>query len=128
MAKSKIYNISSGICFMINLQYDDESEICMKNIKEKFEQLNFDIKLYNEFNDIQIFNNLNEMCKYKDAFVLYIKSYGTEGNIITSNKNKIKKADIIKLFTDQNCPDLIGKPKILIFDCYTSDNHSELFY
>lgn len=63
---------------MINLhQYDDESEICVKNVKEKFEQLYFDIKLYNEFNDIQIFTNLNEMYKYKDAFVLYIKSYGT---------------------------------------------------
>ena len=131
--------ISSGICVIIDIhKFDDGhvrfgSEISVKFIDKAFQQLGFNVKTYTDLNSIQIFNVINELieseeCKNHDAFVLYIHTHGIGESVIASDRSRIKINDIIKLFTDENCPILINKPKILIFDCCRPDDLDDEFY
>lgn len=140
MAQRNTYEISSGICTIIDIhKFNDghireNSEISVKNIKETFDQLNFVIKPYNDLKDFEIFYVIDKLIKkeennYYDAFVLYIHTHGEDECILSANRKKIKINDIIKLFTDDNChPHLIDRPKILIFDCCRPDQYDSDLY
>ena len=140
MDQRNICEISSGICTIIDIhKFNDghireNSEISVKNIKETFEQLNFEIKSYNDLKDFQILSIIDELIKkeeneYYDAFVLYVHTHGEDECILSANCKKIKINEIIKLFADDNChPNLIDKPKILFFDCCRPDQYDNDMY
>ena len=114
--------ISSGFCTIIDIhKFDDGhvrfgSEISVNYIKETFQQLDFDVKSFCDLGHIEIFSTINDLiiseeCKNRDAFVLYIHTHGIGESVIASDRSRIKINDIIKLFTDECCPNLINKPK-----------------
>ena len=53
-------------------------------------------------------------CEDKLA-VLCILSHGTEGAIYGSDGNLVQMSDIMDCLHDRNCPQMSGKPKIIIF-------------
>ena len=131
--------ISSGICAIINIcNFNDGhvrfgSETSVNYIKKTFQQLCFDVKSFSDLNHIEIFSTINELieseeCKNHDAFVLYIHTHGIGETIISSNGMRIRTNDIIKLFANENCPNLVNKPKILFFDCCRQDDLNDEFY
>ena len=68
----------------------------------------------------------SEECNLHDCFVLYIDSHGKEHGFVTANNNVFEYHKIFELFCNANCQKLIGKPKIILFDCCRWENFSTL--
>ena len=52
-----------------------------------------------------------------DCLLLCLMSHGQEGAIIASDGRRIKIDDISEIFSNQNCPQLFGKPKLMFLQC-----------
>ena len=125
-----IYKIIKGFCLIINIiDFDgqeklrrDGSEENVKLIREAFEYHGFEVENHCNLNDEQIIKLINEKVnnensKSNDAFVLYIHTHGIADSILCSNNKMIKFYEIIGLFQDEICENLINKPKLIFFDC-----------
>ena len=138
----EIYKVTKGFCLIINIiNFDgneelrrDGSEENVKLVKEAFEYHGFQVKDYCDLNHDQIINLIDEKvnhekCKSFDAFVLYIHTHGIADHILCKNSYEKNENDeiiitkiinfhqIIELFKDENCKNLINKPKLIFFDC-----------
>ena len=126
----EIYKITNGSCLIINIiNFDGNKELKRKGsednvklIKEAFEYHQFKVNDHCDLNDEQIIKLIteqveNENCKSFDAFVLYIHSHGISDSILCSNNKVIRFYQIIELFQDEICGNLLDKPKLIFFDC-----------
>jgi hypothetical protein len=147
-----------------NCHEREGSEISVQNIKEAFGHVNFQIKeCPNNLTDEEIIKTIQKEIRNErdgdDAVVFWLHSHGLrkkvyygvkedenvpakkvpagEKDFILAANNELVPTDtIIKLFINENCPHLEGKPKILIFDCCRSVkldqlgqlNQFDLFY
>ncbi len=50
-----------------------------------------------------------------DMIILAVLSHGDEGEIDGVDGKFVKEKTLLSMFTDENCPDLVGKPKLFIF-------------
>ena len=129
----KIYKITKGFCLIINIINFDGNEKLRRNgseenvklIKEAFEYNSFEVNDHCDLNDYQMIKLIDEQvnhekCKSFDAFVLYIHSHGITDSILCSNNKTVKFYEIIELFQDEICENLLNKPKIIFFDCCRS--------
>lgn len=138
MAQNKIqkdvrYKMTSnptGFCViinMVNFEEDDEMERTdsienVNLVKNTFEYLNFKVKMFQDLKDVEIKSKLTKILNSEeynshDCFVLYIDSHGKEHGFVTANNNVFEYHKIFELFCNANCQKLIGKPKIILFDC-----------
>ena len=137
-----IYQIKKGFCLIINIINFDgnenakrkDSQQNVKLIERAFKYHGFEVVIKTDLNDDEMINLIDEQvndekCKLFDAFVLYIHTHGIADHILCKNsyeqdeKNKTKVTkvihfhEIIKMFKDENCENLLNKPKIIFFDC-----------
>ena len=126
----KICKIKKGFCLIINIINFDGNEELRRNgseenvklIREAFEYHGFEVNDYCDLNNDEMTNLIDkqvnqERCKSFDAFVLYIHSHGIADSILCSNNKAIKFYEIIELFQDDICENLLEKPKLIFFDC-----------
>ena len=135
---SEIYEmvkIPRGFCIIFNMITFDhqgarnESEENVNKLKELFEQLNFEVKIYQNFTNEKLRNKLkriigklnSEQCVDHDAFILYIGTHGEESGFYCSDSKIIQYQQIIDLFTDESVDKFKNKPKLLFFDCCRGD-------
>ncbi|XP_065068693.1 caspase-8-like [Rhopilema esculentum] len=141
------YTMSStprGVCLIINNMdfsearknnkgYDDRdgSEKDEENLKEVFEWLDFDVKIYrdqaalNMWNKIQEYSSKFDHSKY-DCFVACILSHGQKNS--ENDKDEICGTDgkgipvdsIIRSFDASSCKSLRDKPKLFLLSCCRS--------
>ncbi len=50
-----------------------------------------------------------------DMIIVAVLSHGDEGEIEGVDGKFVKEKTLLSMFTDENCPDLAGKPKLCIF-------------
>ena len=138
-AQNDVYKMESdpsGYCVIINIinfdgSRNDERNDSIKSvhlIDNIFQYLNFKVKIFTDLKDFEIKSKLNELlnnkeCDSHDCFVLYIHSHGKEQGFYTSSNKVIKYDQVIQLFSNANCQKLIGKPKLIFFDCGRRKDH-----
>ena len=141
------YTMSStprGVCLIINNMdfsesrennedFDDRdgSEKDEENLKEVFEWLDFDVKIYRDQAALKMSNTIDEYSskfdhsKY-DCFVACILSHGQKSS--ENNKDEICGTDgkgipvdfIIRKFDARSCKSLMYKPKLFFLSCCRS--------
>ena len=126
-----------GFCVIINIVNIDGNEKLKRNdsiesvnlIRKAFEHLNFEVIIFTDLEDEKIKSKLNQIlnneeCNLHDSFVLYIHSHGKEEGFLTANNKVIKFHEIYDLFSNKNCKNLMGKPKLIFFDCCRGERYS----
>ena len=149
--KSNSILITNGLCVIINFNFSKnyikidktiDSGENIKNIKEAFEMLNFEVQIHNDEDEDwftsktteKIINDIIRSKEFRehDAFVLYIHSHGFENSFMTSDFNLMIKDDLIRMFrtdfilklndvheNDEETKKIFDeKMKIIIFDCF----------
>ncbi|XP_036068328.1 caspase-6-like [Oryzias melastigma] len=98
------------------------------NLKKRLEELNFDVKTYDDEGQKEVLNAIHEAAEEDhsdaDCFLLVFLSHG-ENNYVYTHDGMINIQDIIHAFRGDNCPSLVGKPKIFIFQACRGDKHDE---
>ena len=132
----KMSNSPRGYCLIINnINFESEafpkrngSEIESQRLKQVFNELDFNV---NEFNDIraeEIVCQLKRFCKKdqrnSDAFIVFVLSHGDQNGFYGTDGELVKYETVLKQYNNQNCPQLIGKPKIFFFNCCRGGENS----
>ena len=130
-----VYKMTSnplGYCVIINIINFDEDEDEEREridsvksvllIQETFQKLNFKVKIFTDLSDVQMKQKLTDLisrdeCDLHDCFVLYIHSHGQQNGFFMANNKVIQFHQVIQLFSNSKCKKLIGKPKLIFFDC-----------
>ncbi|XP_027001789.2 caspase-6-like isoform X1 [Tachysurus fulvidraco] len=88
------------------------------NLKERFRDLKFQVKVYNDKDKKTVLQELHKAAEMDhtdaDCFVCIFLTHGEEGQI-SAQDDMIKIKDITDLFRGDQCKSLVGKPKIFIF-------------
>ncbi|KAI6658473.1 caspase-3 [Oopsacas minuta] len=128
-----------GIAMIVNIEtFKDDVSMTRKGshhdfiqLRETFEQLQYVVLGFEDLTKRQFKKqllNVRKMDHHKyDSFICVIMSHGDEkDNVITHDKLKISKQEILNEFKPEYCPGLIKKPKIFIFQaCRGSKNEFE---
>lgn len=116
-----------GICLIVNnITFDEDktlrprrgAEEDVKNLKEVFEKLHFDVMIETDKTAAEmdeLFNQVskNEKLANLDSFVSVVMSHGGLGDVIYgTDGNTITVHEIAKKFNNKNCKALLGKPKL----------------
>jgi len=89
------------------------------NIMGNFFQLKFDVFFRGNFETLEMmeyFKNLSKsrrLTKY-EFLVVFILSHGKEDKIACIDGQNVLIEDILELFSDEKCPQMVGKKKIFI--------------
>jgi ankyrin repeat protein len=118
-------NKPRGFCLVVN-NFDVDgkdkrfgSEYDVEKLKELFDKLEYQVEElldkdgYELLDNFQEFSKRKEM-KYHDSLVIFIMSHGGPETIYGRDGVTIDIREIIKIFNNQNCPYMRGKP-IVIF-------------
>ena len=122
-----IYKMTSnprGFCVIFNmLNFDGNNQMDRSDsiqsvslVQDTFQQLQFDVKIYQYLSDKKLKNKLREFidkeeCKSYDYFVLYIHSHGLENGFVTANNKIIGFNEITKMFCNKNCSNSLKSQK-----------------
>uniref|UniRef100_A0A3B3C6K6 Caspase-6 n=1 Tax=Oryzias melastigma TaxID=30732 RepID=A0A3B3C6K6_ORYME len=94
------------------------------NLEKRLEELNFDVKTYDDEGQKEVLNAIHEAAEEDhsdaDCFLLVFLSHGKD-NYVYTHDGMINIQDIIHAFRGDNCPSLVGKPKIFIFQACRGD-------
>ncbi|XP_047487957.1 uncharacterized protein LOC125038516 isoform X2 [Penaeus chinensis] len=97
------------------------SDVDSKHILELFNQMGYsDIKVILDATKEQTLTALQQFNKEEihsnvDSLVVVFMSHGVGDAMLTSDEELIQDAEVIEFFDHINCPALIGKPKLFIF-------------
>ncbi|MCI4375998.1 hypothetical protein PGIGA_G00183010 [Pangasianodon gigas] len=98
------------------------------NLKRRFEQLEFEVRAYNNKKREEILHIITEAANANhtdaDCFVCVFLSHGENGHVYAYD-DKIEIQDITALFRGDKCPSLVGKPKIFILQACRGDKHDD---
>ena len=125
-----------GIAMIVNIEtFQEDASMTRKGshhdfikLRETFEQLQYVVLGFEDLTKQQFKKqlfNVRRMDHDKyDSFICVIMSHGDENdNVITHDKKKLSKEEILNEFNPQYCSGLIKKPKIFIFQaCRGSKN------
>lgn len=94
----------------------------MKKFEDSFSKFNFKVESHSDKGREEMISLLRQISKDKllkevDIFVLIIMSHGNSSHIYTADEDFISYNEVKLMFTNQKCPLLINKPKIIIFNC-----------
>lgn len=96
------------------------------NLERKLKGLNFDVKVYDNYKQMEIWDILSEAAQANhsdaDCFMLCFLSHGEQDHIYAYD-GKISIQDITALFKGDKCQSLVGKPKIFILQACRGDKH-----
>lgn len=122
-----------GFCLIINyyefrfpnstLENRDGSKVDVKKFNDIFTKLDFDMKILRGRNlKRNLIDVLNEFVQSEElinheAIAIIIGSHGNIHGIRCSNGDLIQYTSILNVFSDDNCPNLRNKPKIILFNC-----------
>ena len=109
------------------VEFDDKTVNCRfgaledsKNLMSVFEQMNYLVEPFTDLTKNDTFKQLDEISKRvnSDSLVLFFLSHGNgENNFHTKDiGGSINVHDIMYHFTNSKCPNMTGKPKILLFN------------
>ena len=94
------------------------SDVDVKNLKDLWEQLGFEVKIYEDLKAHEIYTVVLEMARKIDrlktssCFVCCIMTHGNMGVIYGSDSNSLNINHIIDQFKEENCKALAAKPKL----------------
>lgn len=123
------YTVNSGIAVIINniefhpsLQLPDRkgSDVDASSLFQRFQELGFDSDLLNDASDEDIREKFNEIKEDKKALedtgclVVVLLTHGNEDHVFATDRS-IKIKTLMDNFSAENCPELILKPKVFIF-------------
>ena len=97
-----------------------------KSLKDTFEWLGFEVQLEQNCTADQIYQKLKAIADKNHgnytAFVCCILTHGGESELIGTDSKPMERAKIARLFGENSCEGLAGKPKIFLFQaCRGSD-------
>jgi hypothetical protein len=123
-----------GIALLINIRSYDApnqriernwSEKDLENLKETLKYLEFDIRSYENLKAKQIKDEIQKLAKLdhtnSDCFLCVVMSHGNDEKIMTSDNQEISFKEIMKPIKEE-CPTLIGKPKLFFFQACRGEN------
>ncbi|KAI5625210.1 caspase-6 [Silurus asotus] len=98
------------------------------NLKRRFEQLEFEVRVYDDKKRDDILRIITEASKANhvdaDCFVCMFLSHGENGHVYAYD-DQINIQDMTSLFRGDKCPSLVGKPKIFILQACRGDKHDD---
>jgi hypothetical protein len=112
-----------GFCFLVNNFFTKGTYKEMQRLRNIFYQLHFDVEMDKNLSINELTERLNGYSKNPnlskhDAFILIIITYCNEyKEILDSDNNKKGIEELTKIFNNENCPNMIGKPRLFIFNC-----------
>ncbi|XP_078799736.1 caspase-6-like [Oryzias latipes] len=96
------------------------------NLLERLQKLNFEVRSYDNEKQMDVLNRIHEAAEEDhsdaDCFLLVFLSHG-KNNCIYIYDGMINIQDITAAFRGDNCPSLVGKPKIFIFQACRGDKY-----
>ncbi|XP_053357973.1 caspase-6-like [Clarias gariepinus] len=99
-----------------------------ENLKTRFEQLGFEVKVFNDLKQEEVLEIIKEAANANhadaDCFVCIFLSHGEAGHVYAYN-DKIDILEMTSLFRGDKCHSLVGKPKIFILQACRGDKHDE---
>lgn len=138
MTGVNIYHMISnprGFCFIINnIDFHNNvypkrigSETEANRLRDVFRELHFTVDLKNNLTKDEILAAILQYSKKADlrkhdAFILIVLSHGHSGYVVGSDGFGLQFEDIVKMLNNENCPQLIGKPKLFFFNCCRGDS------
>ncbi|XP_052059080.1 caspase-3-like [Mytilus californianus] len=123
------YPISSGIAVVVNnTEFDDNlnlgdrkgSDVDAASLFQRFQELGFDSDLLNDATKVDMeekFNDIkNDKISLKEAgcLIVALLTHGNENSVYMTDES-VKIKNVMDYFNAENCPELIMKPKIFIF-------------
>ena len=107
------------------------AEVEIKNLSSLFKDFGLEVKLYEDRSANQILKSLTELSKSNDLFnhsvlVVAISSHGNANGLYGKDgDNLVTAKEINSIFSSENCQNLVGKPKVFIFNaCRIHNNDS----
>ncbi|XP_068202072.1 uncharacterized protein [Palaemon carinicauda] len=97
------------------------SEVNVRQLKELFTQMMYEVTIYEgsgtKDDTIAALERFREKDIHRnaDSLVVIFSSHGIEDEFFTSDGESINYKTVYQMFSDTNCPYLIGKPKIFMF-------------
>ncbi|XP_063435145.1 caspase-7-like isoform X2 [Mytilus trossulus] len=125
------YTIKSGIAVVINnTEFDPRlglsdrsgSDADASSLFQRFMELGFESDLINDASKDDLVEKLQEIIKDReqlsktDCLIVALLTHGNEDSVYMTDRC-IKMRSIMNCFNAENCPELILKPKIFIFQC-----------
>lgn len=123
----------TGLCVIINQKNfpadpnskREGTEKDGERLEEVFTAFGFEVKEHKDVNYYELMTLLGEYRKQisrnHSCFVLIILSHGSENSIYTTDFVEVKMDTIEMKFQGDECPNLIGKPKIFIIQSCQGD-------
>ncbi|CAF1502996.1 unnamed protein product [Didymodactylos carnosus] len=127
-----MYKMPRGQCLIINVYQINGTARRWSNLdtallNELFKQLFFEITIYTDLkghdlrakNFMEILRQFAQSSKHinSQCCVLCLMSHGEEGSLTAQDGGKIYLEKIFDLFSNVNCPNLAGKPKLFFIQC-----------
>ncbi|CAC5372238.1 unnamed protein product [Mytilus coruscus] len=125
------YTIRSGIAVVINnTEFDSRlglsdrpgSDVDASSLFQRFMELGFESDLMNDASKDDLVEKLQEIMKDKnklsktDCLIVALLTHGNEDSVYMTDRC-VKMKSVMNYFNAENCPELILKPKIFIFQC-----------
>ena len=114
------------------------AEVEIENLSSLFEYLGLDVKLYEDISATKILESLTELSRSNDLFnhsvlVVAIASHGNAHGLYgveidgEEGNNLVTDKEINSIFSSGNCHNLVGKPKVFIFNaCRVHDEDLQI--
>ncbi|XP_019623612.1 PREDICTED: caspase-7-like [Branchiostoma belcheri] len=97
-----------------------------ENVKKLFQELSFTTETHQNLNTAGIHEKLRNFAQKNhedsDCCVVVLLSHGGQGGIFGTDSGIISFQDILQKFNGENCPDLIGKPKLFFVQACRGDD------
>jgi hypothetical protein len=112
-----------GICLILNIF--ETKDLWINNDTTKwrkvFSELNFNIKVeyvhQGKISFLAFLENFkNSIREENDSLVIIITSHGSENELSLANNETVRISEILDVFSNKNCPNLINKPKIIFIN------------
>lgn len=123
------YSISAGIAVVINniefqrdLNLPDRkgSDVDASSLFQRFQELGFDSDLLNDASNADMMEKFNEIRDDKEnlkktgCLIVALLTHGNEDSVYMTDRS-VKIKLVMDFFNAENCPELILKPKLFIF-------------
>ncbi|CAF1505037.1 unnamed protein product [Rotaria magnacalcarata] len=125
-----------GLCLIINVYNINGairrwSDLDVKLLSDLFRQLYFNVIVYSDFNGddlgaenfMKILKQFSQSKEHVNAqcCIICLMSHGEEGSLTVQDGKKIYHDHVFDLFSNVNCPNLAGKPKLFFIQCCRDD-------
>ncbi|XP_066954650.1 uncharacterized protein [Macrobrachium rosenbergii] len=117
-------------CKTYRLKKRTGTEVNVRQLEELFTQMKYEVTAFDDLgtkdDTMAALENFRQLDIHKnaDSLIVIFSSHGKEDEFFTSDGQLIHYKSIYQIFSDENCPDLIGKPKVFMFQFCRSEQGS----